>query len=310
MSAHPAPEFRASTSTPPTRHAPHTHLLSNGRYTVMLTAAGSGYSQWQGCAITRWREDVTRDNWGAHVYLRDVASGNAWSLGQQPLGGKPDDYRVAFDEGHAQIDRRDGSVSTNMDVLVPPDIDGELRRLSLTNHGDSEREIEITTYAELVLSPANNDAAHPAFSKLFVQTQYVAQQDLLLATRRKRVAAEPSIWAAQWLDVEGLEATTGTASTPQTDRLQWTTDRAAFIGRGRDLHAPAALDDDALLDGRVGTVLDPIFSLRRRVRVAPGQTVHLQLWTITAPSRGAGGDVPATCVRIALQRPTVARGAR
>ena len=251
------------------------HLLSNGRYAVMLTAAGSGYSQWLGCAITRWREDVTCDPWGSYLFLRDIASGQTWSAGYQPLGVAPDDYAVAFAEDRAVITRRDGAITTTTEVLVAADGDGEVRRLSLFNHGDSEREIEITSYAELVLAPAGSDAAHPAFSKLFVQTEYIPAQELLLATRRQRASGEQAIWAAQWLDVEAEPA----------GELQWDTDRARFIGRGRTLRSPAALADDTPLGGASRTVLDPIFSLRRRVRMAPGGTARLQLWTVAAASR-------------------------
>ena len=107
---------------------PQAHLLSNGRYTVMLTAAGSGYSQWQGCAITRWREDPTCDPWGSYLYLRDVASGDTWSAGYQPVGKAADTYAATFSEGRALIDRRDGNIATTTEVLVAADGDGELRR--------------------------------------------------------------------------------------------------------------------------------------------------------------------------------------
>ena len=259
---------------------PRAHLLSNGRYAVMLTAAGSGYSQWLGCAITRWREDVTCDPWGSYVLLRDVASGQAWSAGHQPMGTAPDEYAVAFAQDSAVITRRDGAITTTTEVLVVAGSDAEVRRLSLFNHGDIEREIEITTYAELVLAPAGSDAAHPAFSKLFVQTEYLPAQQLLLATRRRRGPGEQAIWAAQWLDVDG-EA----GNDQHPGALQWNTDRASFIGRSRTLRAPAALAGDTALDGCTGTVLDPVFSLRRRVRVAPGATARLLLWTAAAPSR-------------------------
>src|SRR3990167_3160653 len=264
---------------------PRGHLLSNGRYAVMVTAAGSGYSQWLGHAITRGREDVTRDPRGSYVFLRDIASDQAWSAGYQPLGAAPDDYAVAFAEERAVITRRDGAITTPTEVMVAADGDGELRRVTLFNQGDSEREIEVTTYAELVLAPAGSDAAHPAFSKLFVQTEYIAAQELLLATRRRRTSSEQPIWAAQWLDVEAESAGDLQGTTGHGSALQWDTDRAHFIGRGRSLHSPAALSADPPLGGDAGTVLDPIFSLRRRVSVAPGASVQLQWWTVAAASR-------------------------
>ena len=264
---------------------PRTHLLSNGRYTVMLTAAGSGYSQWQGCAITRWREDPTRDPWGSYLYLRDIESGATWSAGQQPVGGPADEYAVAFEEGSARITRRDGDIETTTHVVVAAGEDAELRQVSLRNHGNGERVVEFTSYAELVLAPASGDSAHPAFSKLFVRTEWLPQEALLLATRRVRTPGDPSACAAQWLEVDGET---------QGD-TQWETDRAAFIGRGRDLRAPAALADPQPLGGGVGTVLDPIFSLRRCVRIPAGATARLRLWTVAAATRDEALSLAERC---------------
>jgi cellobiose phosphorylase len=258
---------------------PRAHLLSNGRYTVMLTAAGSGYSQWRGCAITRWREDPTRDPWGTYLYLQDVASGATWSAGHQPVGRAADAYSVAFEEGRAVIDRRDGDIGTTTEIMVGDD-DVELRRVTLHNHGTREATIDFTSYAELVLAPPAGDAAHPAFSKLFVRTEWLPDAGLLLATRRVRTPGDPSACAAQWLAVEG-----DADSTTRDGAIQFETDRAAFIGRGRDLRVPAAIVDGKALAGGIGTVLDPIFSLRRRVRVPAGAAVVLGLWTAAADSR-------------------------
>ncbi|MEO6104553.1 MAG: glycosyl transferase family 36, partial [Pseudoxanthomonas sp.] len=261
--------------TPSPSSIPRTHLLSNGRYTVMLTAAGSGYSQWQGCAITRWREDPTRDPWGSYLYLRDVASGATWSAGYQPVGGAAEAYAVEFKEGQASISRRDGDIETISQVVVMAGEDAELRQVTVHNRGSNEALLEFTSYAELVLAPASGDAAHPAFSKLFVRTEWLPEHELLLATRRVRTPGDPSACAAQWLEVQGaVEGDT-----------QWETDRAAFIGRGRDLRAPAAMVGQQRLGGTVGTVLDPIFSLRRRVRVPAGGSASLRLWTLATATR-------------------------
>ena len=175
---------------------PVTQLLSNGRYSVMLTAAGSGYSRWRDMAVTRWREDATCDDWGSYVFLRDVDSGNVWSAGFQPSGTEPDDYDVAFNEDRAEFARRDGTLKTTMEVLVSAEDDAEVRRVSISNSGTRVREIDVTSYAELVLAPQAADVAHPAFSKLFVETEYRAEVGAILATRRRRAPSEPEIWAA------------------------------------------------------------------------------------------------------------------
>ena len=254
---------------------PRSHLLSNGRYAVMITAAGSGFSRWRNLAVSRWREDVTCDPWGSYVYLRDVENGNVWSAGYQPSGARPDSYEVAFSEDRAEIARRDGTLTTTLDVVVSPEDDGEVRRVSISNLGVRTREIELTSYSEIVLASPNDDAAHPAFSKLFVQTEFVPALGALLATRRRRAPEEPEVWAAHLAVLEG-EA---------TDELQFETDRARFLGRGNGVRSPISMSSGRPLSNTVGTVLDPIFSIRRRVRVPPGATVRLSFWTLLARSR-------------------------
>jgi len=254
---------------------PEAHLLSNGGYAVMLTAAGSGYSRWGDVAITRWREDVTRDDWGAYLYLRDVESGEVWSAGHQPTGAEADRYEVTFTEDRAVFVRHDGAITTTLEVVVSPEDDAEVRRVSVSNAGSEAREIDLTSYAELVLAPAAADAAHPVFSRLFVQTEYLAKDGVILATRRRRSGAEPEIWAAHLAVVEG-EA----VGEPEIE-----TDRARFLGRGREVRTPMAVIDGLPLSNTVGTVLDPVFALRRRLRVAPGRAAHVAFWTVVASSR-------------------------
>src|SRR5881296_159445 len=261
--------------TSPHGSPPRTQLLSNGRYAVMLTTAGSGYSRWRDLAITRWREDVTRDAWGTYVFLRDVDSGETWSAGYQPRGGQPDSYEVIFSEDRVEIVRRDGAVGTTLQVIVSPEDDAEVRRVSLTNLGTKSREIELTSYAEVVLAPPAADAAHPAFCNLSVQTECIPELDTLLATRRPRSRREAPVWLAHVAVVEG----------DPVGALQWETDRARFLGRGRGIRTPAAVIDGRPLSNTTGAVLDPIVSLRRRVRLPPGDTVRVAFSTLVAPSR-------------------------
>ncbi len=259
---------------------PSSHLLSNGRYAVMITAAGSGYSQWRNLAVTRWREDVTRDAWGNYLYLRDIASGEVWSAGYQPTVVMPEHYEVVFVEDRARITRTDGAMVTTLEVLISPEDDAEIRRLSLTNNSLLDREIEITSYAEIVLATMAADLAHPAFSNLFVHSEYLPQTGALLAHRRQRAVDDPNIWAAHVL-----------ADRQTSDGLQYETDRSRFIGRGQSLRAPIAMMDGRPLSNTVGSVLDPIFSLRTRIKVAAGATEHLTFTTLVAATRQAAVEL-------------------
>jgi cyclic beta-1,2-glucan synthetase len=237
---------------------PRTHLLSNGRYTVMVTAAGSGFSRWNELAVTRWREDTTRDSWGTFVFLRDAETEEVWSAGFQPSGSEADHYEVVYSEDRAKIMQRFRSLTITLEVVVSPEDDAELRRLKVTNLENRDREIDFTSYAEIALAPQGADLAHPAFSNLFVETEFVPELGTLLATRRPRSADEPQLWLAHLIAVEG----------ETVDELQYESDRA----RG-------PLSDTA------GTVLDPIVSLRQRVAIPHGETVNLVFTTLVASSR-------------------------
>ncbi|WP_371915424.1 GH36-type glycosyl hydrolase domain-containing protein [Pseudomonas sp. CC6-YY-74] len=254
---------------------PITHLLSNGRYAVMLTAAGAGYSRWRDIAITRWREDVTRDDCGSFIFLRDTLDGRVWSAGGQPIGSTADSHEVVFAEDHAEFIRHDGRLTTAMEVLVSGEDDGEVRRVSLANSGRLAREIELTSYAEVVLTTPASDNAHPAFAKLFVVTEHLAEFGALLATRRLRAQGEAQVWAAHFAVVEGE-----IIADPQYE-----TDRARFIGQRPSIAAAAAIVDGQALSNTVGTVLDPIFALKYRVSIAPGKTARVAFWTLVAASR-------------------------
>jgi len=254
---------------------PRTQLLSNGRFATMVTAAGSGYTRWGEIAITRWREDVTCDNWGSFCFVRDVASGDIWSAGYQPSVAKPDRYVANFTEDRAGLVRRDGSITTALEILVSPEDDAEVRRVSLTNHGTRTRELELTSYCELSLARQSDDMAHPAFAKMFVETEFEPHLGALLATRRKRSQNDPNVWVSHIAVVEDGH--------PRD--VQFETDRNRFLGRGQTIREPAAIVEGWPLSNTVGPVLDPILSLRRRVSVPPGATVHVAFWTMAAVTR-------------------------
>ncbi len=255
--------------------SPATHLLSNGHYSVMLTAAGSGYSRWRDLAVTRWREDATRDDWGSYIYLRDVESDRLWSATYQPTGASPDHYSVTFSEERATFSRQDGDLHTTLEVVVSTEDDAEVRRLTITNNGERAHQIEVTSYAEIAIAPQATDSAHPAFAKLFVETEYVARFGAILATRRRRSPDEPETWAAHH----------SVASGENVGKAEFETDRARFLGRGLGVRTPAAAIDGRLLSGSTGAVLDPVFVLRRRVRLAPGASARIDFWTVAAESR-------------------------
>jgi cyclic beta-1,2-glucan synthetase len=263
----PAAETPLRVIATPDTPSPEVQLLSNGRYHVMLTNAGGGYSRWKDVAVTRWQEDGTADAWGSFCYLRDLDTGAFWSSTHQPTRAKSERGETIFTEGRAEFRRRDAGIEAYTEIVVSPEDDIELRRLRLTNLGRTRRTIEVTSYTEPVLAPAAADAQHPAFSKLFVQTEILTSPTALLCTRRPRSSDEASPWMFHLAAVHGTPA-----PTPSHE-----TDRARFIGRGRSLQAPAAMRDAGPLSNTAGAVLDPILATRRVLTLEPEQTVIVDL---------------------------------
>ncbi len=263
--------------------APQVQLLSNGRYHVMVTHAGGGYSRWNDLAITRWHEDPTRDHWGAFCYVRDVAADTFWSTAHQPSLRPAEHYEAIFSEGRAEFRRRDRisatdpGLETHTEIAVSPEDDLELRRVTITNRARRRRTIELTTYAEVALAPPAADAMHPAFSNLFVQTEILEAPSAVLCTRRPRSPEEQTPWMCHLMSVHGAQAG------PVTHE----TDRARFVGRGNGLFSPDAMRQPGPLSGSSGSVLDPIVASRCAVTLDADESATIDIVTGVAASRAA-----------------------
>ncbi|MEY4544075.1 MAG: hypothetical protein RL685_270 [Pseudomonadota bacterium] len=267
--------------TTPDTPAPEVHLLSNGTYHVAITNSGGGYSRWRDLAVTRWHEDPTRDPWGSFCYVRDVTTGAFWSVAHQPTLVRGQSYEAIFSQGRAEFRRSDGDITTHVEISISPEDDIELRRVSITNRGRSARLIEVTSYAEVVLNQPAADAAHPAFSNLFVQTELLEARQAILCTRRPRSSEEQPPWLLHLMTVQG----------EQVGKTSYETGRAEFIGRGRSAADPVALHREAL-GNSAGAVLDPVVAIRNTVLIQPDQTLRLHLVTGVAETReGALGLV-------------------
>jgi cyclic beta-1,2-glucan synthetase len=252
---------------------PKTQLLSNGDYSILVTAAGGGWSRWKELDVTRWRADTTRDNWGTFCYIRNTESDKRWSTTWHPVGGRPDNYVVSMSIDRVEIRRSDRGVETETEIIVCPEDDAEIRRITLINRSGKSMPLEVTSYAELSLASHGADVMHPAFHKLFVRTEAVEEEGYLLAQRRTRDPEDQPVWAGHSMVFEsGLEGP-----------FLYETDRRAFIGRSKGLADPEALRGE--LSGNTGMVLDPIFSIRRPLTLKAGQRVSFTLFLCVAETR-------------------------
>ena len=254
---------------------PKVQLLSNGMLSTMTTTAGGGYIRWRDMDVTRWRADTTRDAQGAFIYFRDLDSGQVWSNLYHPIASDPDRYTVHFPLDRAEYRRRDNGLETQTELIVSPEDDVEIRRITVTNRSLRTRRIQATSYYELALARHEADRQHPAFNKLFIQTEALKVSGALLAFRRLRQEDDPAIFAVHSLDLLG--------SSQPTNLPPYETDRRVFIGRGRSLHHPLGID--SALGNTQGYVLDPVFVLRREIQLLPGQSAQLISFLGVADSR-------------------------
>ncbi|NKK75409.1 glycosyl transferase [Rhizobium leguminosarum bv. viciae] len=252
-------------------------LLSNDRYSVLVTAAGAGYGTWQGLDITRWREDRSRDCWGQFCYVRDLTDNDLWSIGKQPLFRPSNVYEHAFHGDRAEFRCHAGDIEIVWKICVAPDVDAEVRMLTVTNNGTRERTLELTSYAEVCLNNRRADMAHPGFAKLFIETRYDGATGALFARRRPRAAGEKATWAVH----------VSSSNLPPSQEVQYETDRLKFLGRGRTTASPVIFDAGGLLSGTTGPVLDPVFCLRRTVHLGPGAEARLAFVTGAADDQSA-----------------------
>ncbi|WP_207791558.1 GH36-type glycosyl hydrolase domain-containing protein [Sandaracinobacteroides saxicola] len=259
------------------RYGPHPgrypalHLLASGSYGLIVTDSGGGTSSWRGLALNRWRPDPVVTGHGQFLYCVDHTAGLTWSATRAPLGAdEATGYSAQFGDGRAEFHRRDGRISTSTDILVAPDGEGEVRRVTLSSQSSRAHAVDVASFMELAMAQPGADLAHPAFSKLFIETE-VRPGPVLIARRRPRSPDEPPVHMAHFAVVEGAVR----------EPADWDTDRGSIIGRGRGIANPAMLDDP--MAGNAGTVIDPAFALRVRLTVPPGGRVRVAFWTVVAP---------------------------
>jgi cyclic beta-1,2-glucan synthetase len=259
----------------PDTPTPEVQLLSNGRYHVMLTNAGAGYSRWKDSAVTRWREDSTSDPWGSFCYIRDLDTKMFWSNTHQPTLKEPESYTAVFSQGRVEFRRQDEQIESYTEVIVSPEDDIEIRRIHLTNRSKRKRNLELTSYSEVVMAHPMADSLHPAFSNLFVQTEILTGHHAILCTRRARSKEETPPWMFHMMKVrsKGERA------------ISYETDRYKFIGRGRDQVHPLVMYSSKPLSGSEGPVLDPIAAIQYRISIDEGETAIVDLITGVGPTR-------------------------
>jgi cyclic beta-1,2-glucan synthetase len=238
---------------------------------------GAGRLQYDGLAVTRRLGDDTRDDEGLFIYLRDLDDGSFWSATLQPTRREPDIYQAEWRPDAVHFHRVDAGVSVELTVSITDDV--ELRRCTIANRGRRPRRIEVTSYLEWVLQDAAADDAHPAFSKLFVETRFEPSLRAIIARRRQRDPKQRILCGAHW-----IAAIEGAAP----GDWQFESSRMAFLGRGGSRRQPLAMTAPGVLPAAVGPVLDPIASLRSPIFLSDDESATI---TFATAARGSEAEL-------------------
>ena len=250
-------------------------LLSNGEYSSMINICGSGYSKKNDMMVYRWNGSTTNDNSGLFFYIKNINTNNYWSSTFEPCKTYGENYMAEFTLDKAKFTRNDEYIESTMEMTLSTDDDLEVRKITLNNTSNEEKIMEITSYCEITLTTFAADSVHPAFSNLFIQTEYDESEGVLLGNRRGRVKGAKVPYIFQKIIVNG----------EYEGDITYETSRLNFIGRNRELKNPKAMDNDINLDNTVGTVLDPILSMRVRILVKANEKKEVYFITGTADSK-------------------------
>ncbi|AJA47338.1 protein NdvB [Clostridium pasteurianum DSM 525 = ATCC 6013] len=252
--------FIVRTYSNPKTEIPETHILSNGVYSMMISNSGSGYSKKNDMMLYRWNEDVTTDDSGLFFYIKDITDNKVWSAAYEPSKTRGDSYETIFALDKVEFKRSDGDVETRTEIAVSNEDNAEIRRITLKNNGNNEKVIELISYSEITLAPRNADEVHPAFSNLFIRTEFVEDPMCILANRRPRAKNQDKPWLMQTIYIDGER---------DNDNIQYETSRLNFLGRGRNLTNPISINDNKEFLNTVGNILDPIISIKKVIKIKP-----------------------------------------
>jgi len=252
---------------------PAANYLSNNKYSLMVTSDGDGFSDYMGMMLYRWRADVYA-NTGSYIYIKELKEGRLWSAAYHPTKAEPDEYQAIFSPHEAEFRRRDGEISTYTQVTVSPSHNLEIRKVTFTNHGKTEKQLEVTSYLEVVGDRYMAELSHPAFNKLFIESEFLTDGCVFLS-RRRNTGGKPNPYIMH-MAKSGIK---------NFNRYEYENDRLRFIGRNNTLQNPSAIMENRSLSNRAGFSNDPIMSLRVQLNLGPEETTSVSFITGVCESR-------------------------
>lgn len=252
---------------------PVTNYLCNNNYALLITSDGDGFSSYKNMMLYRWRADLYAGT-GNYIYIKDTTKNKLWSATYHPTKAEPEEYQAIFSPHKAEFKRVDESISTHTEVSLSPIHNLEIRRVTIKNNSKETREFEITSYLEAVGDSYLAEISHPAFNKLFIESEFLEEQSVFLSRRRSKKGKEYPYLMHMTKTQNAL-----------TRKVEFENDRAKFLGRNHTPENPVAIVNSITLTNKAGFVTDPVMSLRVSLRVEAGSSATVTFITGVCDSK-------------------------
>ena len=247
--------------------------FSNNNYSLMITSDGDGFSSYNDIMLYRWRSDHYA-NTGNYIYIKDMNKNLVWSATYNPTKKEPEDYEAIFHPHKAEYKRTDGDITSHTEISLSSNYNLEIRKVTLTNNGKDLKHLELTSYIEVVGDRFLAELSHPAFNKLFIESEYLEEHGIFLSRRRSnKEGSNPYLIHMVKTDMK------------PTKNIEFENDRLRFIGRNNSLENPVAVLDSLLFSNSTGFCNDPIMSLRVNIALAEGESTSVSFITGVSKSK-------------------------
>ena len=244
-------------------YLPEMSVLSNKKYSLIMNDRGNSFSRYRTQQLNRYRK-VTEQDYGIFLFIKDMETKKIWSNTYAPMNIKPDKYEVVFAADSIKFQRRDADISTKTEIVVCKNYHAEIRRIKFINESTIEKELEITSYTEPILSENMDDISHRVFNNMFISTEYDENTNSLIAKRKSRGDSNINSYMLTRLIIDDPE-----------EKFTYETERSTFIGRNNLINTAQGLNTK--LTNYVGDNLDPIMSLRNKIIVPANDSVTVYL---------------------------------
>lgn len=247
------------------------NVIGNDKYTIIMDQKGNGYSKYNNILINRYKYTDDEEQ-GIFFFFKNIKTKRIWTSNYMNYLSKADKYVMCFTPDMNKITRQDGNIETITKISVAPTEPVEIRRIELVNHGIEDETIEITSFLEPLISEKEQDYAHRAFNKLFLEYEII--EDTILIRRKSRDKSKSDMFLAVNLYAEN----------EIIGETEFEVDKEKFYGR-EAIGLPKTVESSIPLGRNIGLTTEPIVAIKNTVKIKANEKVAFNLIMCVSESK-------------------------